>query len=93
MRTDIKTMQPTASDVSTAKCYVARAVEAEATRPTNDASKNKRESYTVPKESEELQNAADARIKKALDQVPHAGHSNKHTKRSEATALRYILVI
>ena len=111
MRTDIKTMQPTASDGSTAKCYAARVVEAEATRPRNDASnslsnsnyfelprhsgvsdasqeyksspdpsrseassghvssdenqrsaRNKRESYTVPKESIEVQDEADNRI-------------------------------
>ena len=44
-----------------------------------------RESYTVPKESKEVQYAADARIKKALDKVPHTTHSNKETKRSEVT--------
>ena len=126
-------MQPTALDGSTAKCYVTRVVEAEATRPTINASnslgnsnfelprhsgvsdarakyksspdpsrseassglvssdenrrttRNKRESYTVPKESEKVQKAANARIQNALDQVPHADHSNKDTKRSEAT--------
>jgi hypothetical protein len=42
MRTDIKTMQPPASDASIAKSYFARAraFKAKATRPTNDASNN-----------------------------------------------------
>ena len=49
------------------------------------STRNKRERYTVPKESDEVQNEANARIKKALNQVPPATHSNKDTKRSEAT--------
>ena len=132
MQTGIKTMQPTASDGSNAKCYFARAFKVRVTRPTNDASdslgdsnyfelprhsdvsgtshksspdpsrseassglvssdenrrstRNKRESYTVPRASVEVEKEADDRIKKALDQVPHATHSNKYTKRSEVT--------
>ena len=103
MRADIKTMQPTASDGSNAKCYFTRACKVRVTRPTNDFSnslgnsnyfnlprhsgvsdasqeyksspdpsrseassglvssdenwrstRNKRESYTVPKESNEV---------------------------------------
>ena len=40
MCTDIKTMQPTASDGSNAKCFYAnsRVVKAKATKATNDAS-------------------------------------------------------
>jgi hypothetical protein len=134
MRADIKTMQPTASDGSNAKCNFARACMVRISRPTIDASnslgdsnyfelprhsgvsdasakyksspdpsrseassglvssdgnrrstRNKRERYTVPKESDEVQNKANARINKALNQVPPATHSNKDTKRSEAT--------
>ena len=49
------------------------------------STRNKRESYTVPKESNEVRDEADARIVAAMNQVPDATHFNPKGKKFEAT--------
>ena len=49
------------------------------------STRDKRESYTVPKKSKEVQDEALARIKTALNQVPPTTHFDPKGKKCEAT--------